>query len=90
MPEMLPCPLLMNRYSNPAFKGSDDSEGGSLEDGDRDQDLEDDNYLDPERDYDLINNLRRFIMNNEEADLDDPDDILVEDAHLQTQKMSNF
>ena len=31
---------------------------GSLEDGD--QDLEDDNYLDPERDYDLINNLRRF------------------------------
>ena len=30
MPEMLPCPLLMNRYSNPAFKGSDDSEGGSI------------------------------------------------------------
>ena len=77
----------MNRYSNPAFKDSDDSEGGSLEDG-GDPDLEDDNYLDPERDYDLINNLRRFIMNNE--DDHDHDDVLVEDAHLQTQKMSNF
>jgi len=82
MPEMLPCPLLMNRYSNPAFKGSDDSEGGSIEDGE--QDLEDDNYLDPERDYDLINNLRRFIMtNNSSENQEASDDICVEDAHFQ-------
>ena len=57
---------------------------GSLEDGD--QDLEDDNYLDPERDYDLINNLRRFIMTNN-SEHESTDEICVEDAHFKT--MSN-
>ena len=53
-----------------------------IEDGE--QDLEDDNYLDPERDYDLINNLRRFIMtNNSSENQESSDDICVEDAHFQ-------
>ena len=73
MPEMLPCPLLMNRYNNPNFKNSDDSEGGS----NHENELDDDNYLDPERDYELINNLRRFILKNNQED----DEIIVEDAH---------
>lgn len=64
MPEMLPIPLLMNRYTNPAF--SEDSES-SLSNGD--------NYLDPERDYELINNLRRFILTKEEAEIN------IEDSH---------
>lgn len=68
MPEILPCPLLMNRYSNPAF--SEDSEGSS-----HNGDGEDDNYLDPERDYELINDLRRFIMAKDE------EETVLEDAH---------
>lgn len=68
MPEILPCPLLMNRYTNPAF--SEDSEGSS-HNGDHD------NYLDPERDYELINDLRRFIMAKEEEE----EETVLEDAH---------
>ena len=60
MPEMLPCPLLMNRYTNPAF-----NEAGS-ENGSTTIEASDDNYLDPERDYELINNLRRFILMKDE------------------------
>ena len=79
MPEMLPCPLLLNRYSNPNFKTQDDSEAGSQDgSGNNDQDINDDNYLDPERDYELINNLRRFILTSNDQD---EDEILVEDAH---------
>ena len=69
MPEMLPCPLLMNRYNNPIYRNSEeDSE--SSQNGEAD----DDNYLDPERDYELINNLRKFIMNEVET-------TVLEDAH---------
>ena len=37
---------------------------------------ESDNYLDPERDYELINDLRKFIMNNAGEEADE-----LEDAH---------
>ena len=47
---MLPCPLLLNRYNNPAFKITEDSDESH-----QDEDAEEDNYLDPERDYDLNN-----------------------------------
>ena len=69
MPEMLPCPLLLNRYNNPTFKTvEEDSEVSDHESGIRNPD---DNYLDPERDYELINDLRKFIMNGVEHELED-------------------
>ena len=71
MPEMLPCPLLMNRYNNPAFNIAEDSEGEPTAATDT---ADADNYLDPERDYELINDLRKFILNNGEAEE-------LEDAH---------
>ena len=64
MPEMLPCPLLLNRYNNPAFNDTTSDEPlGELD--------EDDNYLDPERDYELIHSLRQCIMKK------DPEEISV-------------
>jgi hypothetical protein len=74
MPEMLPCPLSMNRY-NQTFKATEDDEVSQ-----DDEDLsngEEDNYLDPERDYDLINSLRQGLMNN--GNLDEM--TMLEDAH---------
>ena len=47
---MLPCPLLLNRYNNPAFKITEDSDKSH-----HFEDAEEDNYLDLERDYDLNN-----------------------------------
>ena len=53
MPEMLPCPLSLNRY-NPTFRpteGEDEEVGGGGGD-----------YLDLDRDYEVISQLRRGLM----------------------------
>eukprot|EP00093_Oithona_nana_P005163 05163.XXX_263540_264974_1 [CDS] Oithona nana genome sequencing. len=70
MPEMLPCPLLMNRFNNPIYRNTEEDSGSSQNGEDNE-----DNYLDPERDYELINNLRKFIMNEVEHET------VLEDAH---------
>ena len=70
MPEMLPCPLLMNRFNNPIYRNTEEDSGSSQNGEDNE-----DNYLDPERDYELINNLRKFIMNEVEHEP------VLEDAH---------
>lgn len=71
MPEMLPCPLLMNRFNNPIYRNTEEDSGSSQNGEDNE-----DNYLDPERDYELINNLRKFIMNEV-----DHEETVLEDAH---------
>ena len=70
MPELLPCPLLMNRFNNPIYRNTEEDSGSSQNGEDNE-----DNYLDPERDYELINNLRKFIMNEVEHET------VLEDAH---------
>ncbi|XP_059084960.1 uncharacterized protein LOC131881975 isoform X3 [Tigriopus californicus] len=53
MPEMLPCPLSLNRY-NPTFRpGEEDGSDAGDQGGD---------YLDPDRDYDLIAQLREGLL----------------------------
>ena len=76
MPEMLPCPLLLNRYNNPAFKITEDSDESH-----HDEDAEEDNYLDPERDYELINSLRQCIMKKDEDEIS----VVIEDFQFQQQ-----
>ena len=60
MPEMLPCPLSLNRY-NPTFRPTegegDEGSGGGGGGGD---------YLDLDRDYEVISQLRRGLMLCEE------------------------
>jgi len=80
MPEMLPCPLLLNRYNNPAFKINEDSDENSHQDEDNVE--EDDNYLDPERDYELINSLRQCIMKKDEDEIS----VVIEDFPFQHQQ----
>ena len=70
MPEMLPCPLLLNRHNNPAFKSSDHDSDELYGLGE-----EEDNYLDPERDYELIHSLRQCIMKKEEEEIS----VIIED-----------
>ena len=70
---MLPCPLLLNRYNNPAFKITEDSDESH-----QDEDAEEDNYLDPERDYELINSLRQCIMKKDEDEIS----VVIEDFQL--------
>ena len=72
MPEMLPCPLLLNRYNNPAFNDTSDEPLGDLND-------EDDNYLDPERDYELIHSLRQCIMKKDPEEIS----VIIEDFQQQ-------
>ena len=80
MPEMLPCPLLLNRYNNPAFKITEDSDENSHQDENNVE--EDDNYLDPERDYELINSLRQCIMKKDEDEIS----VVIEDFPFQHQQ----
>ena len=54
MPEMLPCPLSLNRY-NPTFRPIDETK-------DEQENLGGD-YLDPERDYEVIAQLREGLLN---------------------------
>eukprot|EP00095_Tigriopus_kingsejongensis_P002622 maker-scaffold290_size220039-snap-gene-0.5 protein:Tk02622 transcript:maker-scaffold290_size220039-snap-gene-0.5-mRNA-1 annotation:"PREDICTED: uncharacterized protein LOC100163483 isoform X1" len=53
MPEMLPCPLSLNRY-NPTFRPGEDDSGASADQGG--------DYLDPDRDYELIAQLREGLL----------------------------
>lgn len=55
----------MNRHTNPAYKVSEDSEASFNEE---DNDLDEDNYLDPERDYEIINSLRQCILSTNEIE----------------------
>jgi tensin len=56
MPEMLPCPLSLNRY-NPTFRPTEDGDGdddlGGMGGGD---------YLDLDRDYEVIAQLRQGLL----------------------------
>ena len=58
MPEMLPCPLSLNRY-NPTFRPTEDNtndedeDGGGVNGGD---------YLDTDRDYEIIAQLRQGLL----------------------------
>ena len=70
MPEMLPCPLSLNRY-NPNFKPTeDDAKNGHGPQSGGD-------YLDPDRDYEVIASLRKGLMGEEaiRGQFDDEDHI---------------
>ena len=54
---MLPVPLCMDRY-NPAFEGQED-EGTGDADGENGGD---DDYLDPDRDYEAVAELRAGLL----------------------------
>ena len=67
MPEMLPCPLSLNRY-NPTFRPTEDvegDEGGGGDGGD---------YLDLDRDYEVISQLRRGLMLRDGGETDPRDE----------------
>ena len=61
MPEMLPCPLSLNRY-NPTFRPTEGEGDGGGHGGGGGGD-----YLDLERDYEVISQLRRGLMLGEEG-----------------------
>lgn len=67
MPEMLPCPLSLNRY-NPAFRPTEDRESNDSDHADDCEGSEEDNYLDPEQDYELISSLREGLMHNNQEE----------------------
>ncbi len=89
MPEMLPCPLSLNKY-NPAFRSSASDEAADHDHDETEVDTEDEeeeNYLDPERDYELINNLRQGLLKQKQKESfqmnGHVDDILpLQDVHL--------
>ena len=58
MPEMLPCPLSLNRY-NPTFKPTEEDakNGQGCQSGG--------DYLDPDRDYEVIASLREGLLGAE-------------------------
>ena len=60
MPEMLPCPLSLNRY-NPTFRP-----GGEDPDDPEEEIEAGGDYLDPDRDYEAIAMLRRGLLNGEQ------------------------
>ena len=68
MPEMLPCPLSLNRY-NPTFRPTEGEEGGEGDEGGSSGG----DYLDLDRDYEVISQLRRGLMLCGERDHDDHD-----------------
>ncbi len=60
MPEMLPCPLSLSRY-NPTFRPAGTEDGDDEDDG-TEPGLGSGDYLDTERDYEAIVQLRRGLL----------------------------
>ena len=58
MPEMLPCPLSLNRY-NPTFRPAEDAVNG---DRDNANGLGGGDYLDTDQDYEIIAQLREGLL----------------------------
>ncbi len=63
MPEMLPCPLSLNRY-NPTFRPSEDDLNNGSKVGQNSVAGGGGDYLDPDADYQLIASLREELLNS--------------------------
>ena len=66
MPEMLPCPLSLNRY-NPTFRPAEEAANG---DQDNPNGSGGGDYLDTDQDYEIIAQLREGLLRRAEEEVD--------------------